>query len=99
MGLPGKPILGDYFQENMTSQRPFLLLRISFPGGPIFIQLPPEGTSTMPRTTASSSGKRHVGMVEDSDKLCDKYPSFISINYDYNFGRSAARLFLPGLAG
>ena len=25
----------------MTSQRPFLLLRISFPGRPIFIQLPP----------------------------------------------------------
>ena len=40
-GLPGKSILGDYFQENMTSRRPFLLLRISFPGRPIFIQLPP----------------------------------------------------------
>ena len=25
----------------MTSRRPFLLLRISFPGRPIFIQLPP----------------------------------------------------------
>ena len=23
IGLPGKSILGDYFQENMTSQRPF----------------------------------------------------------------------------
>ena len=31
IGLPGKWILGDYFQENMTSPRPFLLLRISFP--------------------------------------------------------------------
>ena len=40
-GLPGKSILGDYLQENMTSRRPFLLLRISFPGRPIFIQLPP----------------------------------------------------------
>ena len=40
-GLPGKLILRDYFQENMTSRRPFLLLRISFPGRPIFIQLPP----------------------------------------------------------
>ena len=39
-GLPGKSILGDYFQENRTSRRPFLLLRISFPGRPIFIQLP-----------------------------------------------------------
>ena len=38
IGLPGKSILGDYFQENMTSRRPFLLLRISFPGRPIFIQ-------------------------------------------------------------
>ena len=42
IGLPGKSILGDYFQENMTSQRPFLLLRISFPGRPIFIQFVPE---------------------------------------------------------
>ena len=41
IGLPGKWILGDYFQENRTSQRPFLLLRISFPGRLIFIQLPP----------------------------------------------------------
>ena len=40
-GLPGKSILGDYFKENRTSRRPFLLLRISFPGRPIFIQLPP----------------------------------------------------------
>ena len=37
----GTPILGDYFQENRTSWRPFLLLRISFPGRPIFIQLVP----------------------------------------------------------
>ena len=42
IGLPGKLILGDYFQENRTSQRPFLLLRISFHGRPIFIQLPPD---------------------------------------------------------
>ena len=45
IGLPGKSILGDYFQENMTSRRPFLLLRICFPGRPIFIQLPPEFTN------------------------------------------------------
>ena len=41
IGLPGKLILGDYYQENWTSQRPFLLLRIHFPERPLFIQLPP----------------------------------------------------------
>ena len=41
IGLPGKLILGDYFQENRTSRRPFLILRISFPGRPIFIQFVP----------------------------------------------------------
>ena len=35
IGLPGKSILGDSYQENMTSRRPFLLLRIDFPGRPI----------------------------------------------------------------
>ena len=41
IGLPLKSILRDYFQENRTSQRPFLLLRISFPGRPIFRQFIP----------------------------------------------------------
>ena len=41
IGVPGKLILGDYFQENMTSQRPFLWLKIRFPGRPIFIQFIP----------------------------------------------------------
>ena len=41
IGLPGKLILGDYFQKNMISRRPFLLLRISFPGIPILIQFVP----------------------------------------------------------
>ena len=44
ISLPGKLILGDYFQGNRTSRRPFLLLRISFPGRPIFTQLPPRET-------------------------------------------------------
>ena len=39
--LPGKLILRDYSQENMTSRRPFLLLRINFPGRLIFIQFVP----------------------------------------------------------
>ena len=46
IGLPGKLILGDYFQENMTSRRPFLLLRISFPGRPIFMQFIPGANCT-----------------------------------------------------
>ena len=41
IGLPGKSILRYYFQENRTSRRPFLLLRISFLGRSIFIQLVP----------------------------------------------------------
>ena len=41
VGLPGKSILGDYFQDNRTSRRPFLSVRISFPGRPIFIQFVP----------------------------------------------------------
>ena len=45
IGFPGKSIIGDYFQENGTSRRPFLLLRISFPGSPIFIQFIPGGGS------------------------------------------------------
>ena len=45
IGLPGKSILRDYFQENRISRRK-LLLRINFPGRPIFIQLPPEVTQS-----------------------------------------------------
>ena len=61
IGLPGKSILGDYFQENRTSRRTFLLLRISFPGRTIFIQfipgcrLRPTGVpSRAPPCTASA---------------------------------------------
>ena len=43
IGLPGKSILRDYFQEKRTSRRPFLFLRISFPGKPISIQFVPGG--------------------------------------------------------
>ena len=65
IGLPGKSILGDYFQENRTSQRPFL-----FPGRPIFIQFDPAsswcraccrpsssawGTSTLSRSGAPAT--------------------------------------------
>ena len=40
----GKSILRDYFQENSTSQRPFLLLRIRFPERSIFVQFIPESS-------------------------------------------------------
>ena len=41
IGLPQKLILRQYFQENRNSRRCFLVLRISFPGRPVFIQLVP----------------------------------------------------------
>ena len=43
IGPTGKLILRDYFLENRSSGRPFLLLRVSFPGRPIFIQFVPGG--------------------------------------------------------
>ena len=47
MGLPGRSILGDYFLENRTSRGPLLLLKITFPGRPIFIQFVPGKRTTM----------------------------------------------------
>ena len=59
IGLPGKSILRDYLQENMISQRPFLLLRISFPGRPIFIQFVPGGRCrACAGGTAGCTGRR-----------------------------------------
>ena len=52
-----------YFQENRTSRRPFLLLRIRFPGRPIFTQFFPGCASTRcparhpcPRSRSSAGG-------------------------------------------
>ena len=59
IGLPGKSILRDYFQENKTSQRPLLLLRINFPRRPIFIQLVPEWTS-------GTAAARRIGLTSHS---------------------------------
>ena len=61
IGLPGKLILRDYFQENMTSRRPFLLLRISFPGEPIFIQLPPVRQGARPARHPARHGRGRDG--------------------------------------
>ena len=60
IGLPGKSILGDYFQKNMTSQRLFFLLRICFPGRPIFIQLPPDINKMTPLHFAVSKSVKDV---------------------------------------
>ena len=57
-----KSILGDYFQENRTSPRPFLLLRIRFPGRPIFIQLPPGISSEMVKMTVKLLPLRMLAM-------------------------------------
>ena len=63
MGLPGKLILGDYLQENRTSRRPSLLL--SFPGRPIFIQLPPALVVTA--AAAAERGDTYVTSTKYSD--------------------------------
>ena len=55
ISFPGKSILRDYFQQNGTSQRPFLFLRISFPGRPISIQfIPAVGRWGPPWSRASA---------------------------------------------
>ena len=66
IGLPGNLILGYYFQENRTSQRPFLLLRIIFPGRLIFIQLSPGYVvkSKDPKTPVGSYVGGLVGVQE-----------------------------------
>ena len=64
IGLPGKLILGDYFQENRSSGRPFLLLRISFPGRPIFIQFIPgeEGRGDYRSIWCRRCKERQIGV-------------------------------------
>ena len=61
IGFTGKLIIRDYFQENVTSRRPFLLLRISLPRRPIFIQLPPGRCSYPSKELQTwSGGRRHL---------------------------------------
>ena len=68
LGLPGKSILGYYFQENRTSRRPFLLLRISFPGRPNFIQFIPGHEENIPwaeeHTKGLGGSDEGVGLAE-----------------------------------
>ena len=51
IGLPGKLILRDYFKR-IGLPKYLLLLRISFPGRPIYIQLPPGWSG---RTTTAAA--------------------------------------------
>ena len=46
IGLPGKWILRDHFEENRTSKRPFLFLRISFQGRSFFYTIGPWNPPT-----------------------------------------------------
>ena len=82
IGLPGKLILGEYFQENMTYRRPFLLLRISFPERPIFIQLPPDDLELAEdhgetENTVKNGGQRfrceHCGYETDNKKVWSRH--------------------------
>ena len=57
-------ILEDYFQENMSSRRPSLLLKISFPGRPIFIQFVPAVALLPGKCGASSVIFREAGLLE-----------------------------------
>ena len=63
IGLPGKLILGDYFQENRTSQRPFLLLGITFPGRPIFIQFVPAAAVRVGREVSVRDEAARLGVA------------------------------------
>ena len=65
IGLPGKLILRDYFQENRTSRRPFLLQRISFPGRPISIQYVPGEVSEELRLDGGVLHLVHLEGVDD----------------------------------
>ena len=67
IGLPGKSILGDYFQEKRTSRRHFLLLRISFPGRPIFIQFVPAEAATAVDSKVARISRRKEGPDDDDD--------------------------------
>ena len=79
IGLQGKSILRDYFQENRTSQRPFLLLRISFPGRPIYIQFVPE---SFPGGTGPACGALPGGAADSRTTLL---PSTLALKESANW--------------
>ena len=83
IGLPGKLILGDYFQENMTSWRPFLLVKISFPRRPIFIPLTP-GLQKLPAFVGHQCENETCNgkLKWDDGSLYSFDPSLIPIRVD-----------------
>ena len=86
IGLPGKFILRDYFQENRTSGRTFLLLRISFTGRPIFIQFVP-GVPVADRRARDELYKNRSSGKTDSqeDKRSLGSPILLKIVFENKF--------------
>ena len=68
IGLPGKSILGDYFQEKGTSRRPFLLPRISFPGRPILYNCPQSLTAESSQAKVAFMGAIGLWRVPEEEK-------------------------------
>ena len=70
IGLPEKSILKDYFQENRTSRRPFLLPRISFPGRPVFVPFPPDFIGQWAQTDQWNNSNCHWGHYVCPWRIC-----------------------------
>ena len=77
--------LGDYFQENRTSQRPFLSLRISFPGRPIFIQLPPGPHHQDPQPGAAGRQLQAAQEGRQRGDYCTHYKYYDSEGFVVEF--------------
>ena len=90
LGLPGKSILKDYFQENRTSLRPYLLLRISFPGRPIFIQFIPGGNIIK----IGLPGKSILGDYFQENRTSRRPYLLLRISFP---GRPVSIQFIPGV--
>ena len=79
IGLPGKAILGDYFQENRTSRRPFSLTEIQFSGKTHFYTIRPWATDSQAAVTAlaalaaeASPSDAARARASDSDAVCNR---------------------------
>ena len=80
IGLPGKSILGDYFQEKRTSRRSFLFLRIYFPGRPIFnnsSQIAPEEVAERSVRLVACRAAAGQHFQHESWKVCQHSEEYI----------------------